>query len=119
MEEVIKYVINNQFIVVVVFLSICLVTYFLFSKSFKLALVIVLLLCGLCGYFYMQDPATAGKRLGNLWKGVKEKTVKVTESSSDAYSKGKEYIEKGKKAKEDEEKRIFSPSPAKEEKETP
>jgi uncharacterized membrane protein len=101
MEEVINFATNNQFTVVAVFLGVCLVTYCLFSKFFKLGLVIICLFVGLCGYFYMQDPSTAKERITNLWEGTKEKTIKAAASSSDAYTKGKGYIEAGKKAKDE------------------
>lgn len=101
MDEIIQYVTSHQFTVAAVFLSVCLFTYLLFGKFFKLALAIVIVIVGLCVYFYIQDPATVGERIGNIWGSVKEKTVKVTESSNDAYTKGKEYIEKGKKVKDE------------------
>jgi len=109
MEEIINYATSHQFTVVAVFLSVCLITWLLFGKFFKIALVIILLIVGLGGYFYMKDPSTAGERIGNFWKNVKEKTVKVTTSSSDAYTKGKGYIEKGKKVKDDAMHDIFDP----------
>jgi uncharacterized membrane protein len=117
MDEIIKYVTTNQFTVVAVLLAICLVVFIIFRKYFKLGLVIILLLCGLCGFFYIKDPDAAKAKISDAWKSVKEKTVNVTSSSSDAYTKGKEYIEKGRKAKEEAEQRIFD-SP-KEEKKTP
>jgi len=107
MEEIIEYVTNNQFAVAAVFLSVCLITYLLFGKFFKLALVVILLITGLCGYLFIKDPTTAKGRISNIWETVKEKTVKITASSNEAYTKGKGYIEKGKKAKEDEVQRIF------------
>jgi len=117
MEEIIKYVTSNQLTVVAVFLSVCLIVWLLFGKFFKIAMVAILLIVGLCGYLYMKDPATAGEKIGNFWGNVKEKTVKVTESSSDVYTKGKEYIEKGKKIKDEAVEGIFAPLKKEEEEE--
>jgi len=107
MEELIEYVTSHQFTVVAVFLSVCLITWLLFGKFFKLAMAVMVVVAGLCGYLFVKDPGTAKEKISNIWETVKEKTVNITTSSNDAYTKGKGYIEKGKKAKEDEVQRIF------------
>jgi|GEM_PF-5176232 len=101
MEEFIEIIKNHQLIVAAIIIAICLISFFLFNKFFKVALLVMLIIAGLCGYFYAQEPSTVKERMGNIWTGVKDKTVKATESTSGAFTKGKEYIEKGKKDKEE------------------
>lgn len=114
MDGLIEYATSHQFTVIAVFLSICLIAYLFFGKFFKLALAIMLLFVGLCGYLYTQDSVIEGKSVRNIWESVKEKTLDIVGSSS-GLSKGEGYISKGKKAKEDAVEGIFDSKKEKQE----
>jgi len=104
MDEIIKYVMNHQFTVMIAVICAFLITWFIFKKLFKLAFFMFLIFLGICGYFYLKNPDTARENIGKTLETAKTKTFETLEKGKATYEKGKEYVEKGKKMAEDADK---------------
>jgi len=74
-----------------------LVVYFLFKQLLKVALVFLLILLAIGGYFYLKDPQKMPRNMAQTL----EKAGKVVDTGKQAYEKGKAIAEKGKKLTED------------------
>ncbi len=109
MDEIIKYVTNHPFTVLIAVFCAFLITWFIFKKLFKLAFFMFLIFLGICGYFYLKNPDTARENIGKTLETAKTKTFETLEKGKATYDKGKEYVEKGKKMKEDVDK-ILGPT---------
>jgi len=100
MDEIIKYVMNHQFTVLIAVFCAFLITWFIFKKLFKLALFMFLIFLGICGYFYLKNPDTARENISKTLESAKTKTFETLEKGKATYNKGKEYVEKGEKMRE-------------------
>ncbi len=96
MDEMINYVMSHQFTVVLAVLCALFLTWFLFKKLFKLALLVLIVFAGFCGYFYLKNPDTARENIMKTVETAEKKTLETLEKSKTTYNKGKEYVEKGK-----------------------
>lgn len=85
---------------IVIFLAL-LVLYFIFKKLVKMALLILLALIALCGYFYFKDPGRMPENVFESLEKAKVQTEKMVEKGKDAYQTGKAVVEKGKKLTEE------------------
>lgn len=104
MDEIIKYVTSHQFTVLLAVICAFFITWFIFKKLFKLALLFFLIFLGICGYFYIKNPDTARENIKKTMETAEKKTLETWEKGITVYNKGKEYIEKGKKKIEDADK---------------
>lgn len=85
---------------IVIFLAL-LVLYFIFKKLVKMALLILLALIALGGYFYFKDPKTMPENVMGTLEKAKTQTERMVEKGRDAYQTGKSVVEKGKKLTEE------------------
>lgn len=104
MDDIIKYVTSHQFTVWLAVFCAFFITWFIFKKLFKLALIVFLIFLGICGYFYMKNPDTARENIKKTVETAEKKTLDTLEQGLTTYKKGKEYVEKGKKKLEDADK---------------
>ncbi len=84
----------------VIFLAL-LVLYFIFKKLVKMALLILLALIALCGYFYLKDPETMPENVMGTLEKAKAQTERMVEKGKNAYQTGKAVVEQGKKLTEE------------------
>jgi predicted membrane protein len=101
MDEIIKYVTTHQFTVLLAIFCAFFITWFIFKKLFKMALLTLLVFFGLCGYFYLKNPDTARENIKKTLESAETKTLETVKKGITAYNKGKEYVEKGKEKVED------------------
>ena len=95
MEQVFHYLSTPVGILVAIFGAL-LILYFMLKKLVKLALLVVLVLFGLAGYYYFQDPATMPQKMKQTLQGAKTKTEHAVEKGKGAYRTGREIYGKGK-----------------------
>jgi uncharacterized membrane protein len=101
MEFFWSYLHTHQFAVIAV-VTIALVTiYFLFKNLIKLALIFVLILILVGGYFYLTAPRKSPEDIINALRKAKDQTERVVEKGKDAYQKSKDVLDKGKQISED------------------
>jgi outer membrane lipopolysaccharide assembly protein LptE/RlpB len=86
-------------IIAVIFVGL-LIVYFLFKQLLKLALLFLLILLAVGGYFYFKDPRKMPQNMMKTLEKAKTETGKALEKGKEAYSKGKAIAEKGKKLTE-------------------
>jgi hypothetical protein len=108
MDEITKSVMSHQLTVLIAVFCAFFITWFIFKKLFKLALFVFLIFLGTCGYFYLKNPDTARENIKKTLESAETKTFETVEKGMTAYSKGKEYVEKGKKKVEDVDKILNS-----------
>ncbi|MBA4396378.1 MAG: hypothetical protein C0394_03190 [Syntrophus sp. (in: bacteria)] len=77
-----------------------LIVYFLFKQLLKLALLFLVILLAVGGYYYFKDPDKMPQNMMQTLEKAKTETGKALETGKEAYSKGKALAEKGKKLTE-------------------
>jgi F0F1-type ATP synthase membrane subunit b/b' len=97
MDEITKYFMSHQFTVLIAVFCAFFITWFIFKKLFKLALLVFLIFLGICGYFYLKNPDTARENIKKTLESAETKTFETLEKGKATYNKGKEYVEKRKK----------------------
>jgi len=95
MEQVFHYLSTPVGILVAIFGAL-LILYFMLKKLVKLALLVVLVLVGLAGYYYFQDPATMPQKMKQTLQGAKARTESVVAKGKGAYRTGRNIYDKGK-----------------------
>ena len=90
---------HPMIIIAVIFVGL-LIVYFLFKQLLKLALLFLLILLAVGGYFYFKDPRKMPQNMMKTLEKAKTETGKAVEKGKEAYSKGKAIAEKGKKLTE-------------------
>ena len=90
---------HPMIIIAVIFVGL-LIVYFLFKQLLKLALLFLLILLAVGGYFYFKDPRKMPQNMMKTLEKAKTETGKALEKGKEAYSKGKAIAEKGKKLTE-------------------
>jgi membrane protein implicated in regulation of membrane protease activity len=95
MEQVFHYLSTPAGILVAIFGAL-LILYFMLKKLVKLALLVVLVLFGLAGYYYFQDPATMPQKMKQTLQGARARTESAVEKGKGAYRTGREIYDKGK-----------------------
>jgi hypothetical protein len=90
---------HPMIIIGVIFIGL-LVVYFLFKHLLKLALLFLLFLLAVGGYFYFKDPEKMPRNMMETLEKAKTGTGKAIETGKEAYSKGRAIAEKGKKLTE-------------------
>ncbi|PKN05579.1 MAG: hypothetical protein CVU74_00965 [Deltaproteobacteria bacterium HGW-Deltaproteobacteria-9] len=90
---------HPMIIIAVIFVGL-LIVYFLFKQLLKLALLFLLILLAVGGYFYFKDPRKMPQNMMETLEKAKTETGKAVEKGKEAYSKGKAIAEKGKKLTE-------------------
>jgi len=90
---------NPMIIIGIIFVGL-LIVYFLFKQLLKLALLFLLILLGIGGYFYFKDPKKMPQNMMETLEKARTETVKAVEKSKEVYLKGKAITEKGKKLTE-------------------
>lgn len=89
-------------VAVIAVMTIALVTiYFLFKNLIKLAILFLLLLILVGGYFYLTAPKKSPEDITRALKKAKDQTEMAVEKGKSAYQKGKDFVEKGKQLSED------------------
>lgn len=106
MEEIINFILQNQFTAAVAAFLGILFLYFTFKKLIKFALLMAILLIAMVGYMYFKDHQTAPKDVKEMMQTVKEKTEKIVDKGKDVYDTGKSIVEKGQKITREAEKMI-------------
>lgn len=101
MDNIIENLSNNPLIFLGTVLVVFLIGYFIFKQLFKIALLGLLILLGLGGYYYFKDPKTAPEKIRHVLTDVKDKTAKTVETGKKTYEKGKELYGKAKDLNED------------------
>ncbi|NLN59600.1 MAG: hypothetical protein GX147_02605 [Deltaproteobacteria bacterium] len=112
MDELIRYITSHQLTVAIAVCCAFFITWFLFKKLFKMALLVLLIFLGIYGYFYWKNPETAKQNIQSTLKTAEQKTIESVEKGITGYKMGKEYIEKGKQKIEEVDK-IWHPEPGK------
>jgi uncharacterized protein YxeA len=95
---------SHQFTILLAVACAFFITWFIFKKLFKLALLVFLVFVGICGYFYIKNPDTARENIKKTMESTEKKTVETWDKGVETYKKAEEYVEKGKKKIEDAEK---------------
>lgn len=90
---------HPMIIVGIIFIGL-LIAYFLFKQLLKLALIFLLILLAVGGYYYLKDPAKMPQNMMETLEKAKTETGKAVEKGKEAYEKGKAIAEKGKKLTE-------------------
>ena len=91
--------VHPMIIIAVIFVGL-LIVYFLFKQLLKLALLFLLILLAVGGYFYFKDPGKMPRNMMETLEKAKTETGKAVEKGKEAYSKGKAIAEKVKKLTE-------------------
>ena len=81
MEQVFHYLSTPAGILVAIFGAL-LILYFILKQLVKLALLVVLVLFGLAGYYYFQDPATMPQKMKQTLQGAKARTESAVENAT-------------------------------------
>ncbi|MBI4632810.1 MAG: hypothetical protein HY742_02820 [Deltaproteobacteria bacterium] len=82
-------------IMVLVFVGLLLV-YFIFKQLIKMAIVLIVLLLALAGYFYFKSPGNVWENMKGTLQKAKTEAGGVVEKGKAAYTAGKNLYEKGK-----------------------
>ena len=90
---------HPMIILAVIFVGL-LIVYFLFKQLIKLALLFLLILLALAGYFYFKDPEKMPQNMMETLEKARTETGKAVEKGKEAYSKGKAIAEKGRQLTE-------------------
>jgi uncharacterized protein HemX len=90
---------HPMIIIAIIFVGL-LIVYFLFKQLLKLALLFLVILLAIGGYFYFKDPEKMPQNMMEALEKAKTETGKAVEKGKEAYSKGKAIAEKGKKLTE-------------------
>jgi len=90
---------HPMIIIAVIFIGL-LVVYFLFKQLLKLALLFLLILLAVGGYFYFKDPEKMPRNMMETLEKAKTGTGKAVEKGKEVYSTGRAIAEKGKKLTE-------------------
>ena len=100
MDNLIQNLSAHPMIIIAVIFVGLLIVYFLFKQLLKLALLFLLILLAVGGYFYFKDPRKMPQNMMETLEKAKTETGKAVEKGKEAYSKGKAIAEKGKKLTE-------------------
>jgi hypothetical protein len=96
MDQLIDYLSNNPLVFLGAVFIAFLIIYFIFKQLFKIALLFLLILLGLGGYYYFKDPKTAPEKIKTVLTEVKDKTASTVEKGKKTYEKGKDLYGKAK-----------------------
>ncbi len=97
MDDIIKYITSQQFIIgVCVFVAI-LIIFFLFKKFLKLVLLFILVLIIFGGYLCFKEPEKMPKSLSETMQKAKESTRSVVEKGRGVYDSVKGVYKKAEK----------------------
>lgn len=72
-----------------------LIVYFLFKQLLKLALLFLMILLAIGGYYYFKDPEKMPQNMMETLEKAKTQTIKAVDKSKEVYVKGKAIAEKG------------------------
>jgi len=101
MDNLIENLSNNPLLFLGAVLVVFLIGYFIFKQLFKIALLGLLILLGLGGYYYFKDPKTAPEKIKHVLTEVKDKTAGTVEKGKKTYAKGKDLYGKAKDLNDD------------------
>ena len=95
---ILHYLSTHTLAVMAVTFLVFFIAYFLFKKLIKLALLFLLVLLAVGGYFYFKDPhKKVFENMSQTVQKTRNETGKVVEKGKQTYQKGKDIYEKGKK----------------------
>jgi len=100
MDNILQNLSAHPMIVIAVIFVGLLIVYFLFKQLLKLALLFLMILLAVGGYFYFKDPEKMPQNMMDTLEKAKTETGKAVEKGKEAYSTGKAIAEKGKKIAE-------------------
>ena len=100
MDNILQNLSAHPMIIIVVIFVGLLIVFFLFKQLLKLALLFLMILLAIGGYFYFKDPEKMPQNMMETLEKARTETVKAVEKSKEAYLKGKAIAEKGKKLTE-------------------
>lgn len=100
MDNIIENLSAHPVIIIVIIFAGLLVVYFLFKQLLKLALISLMILLAVGGYFYFKDPEKMPQNMMETLEKAKTETGMAVEKGKEVYSKGKAIVEKGKKLTE-------------------
>lgn len=98
MQEILRILSEHPVAAMASCFVILMALYFLFKSLIKLALVILILVLAIGGYFYFQHPWDRPANLKEAVQKARTETGRVLEKGKEAYGKGKELLGKGKEA---------------------
>lgn len=92
--EAVAHYLSGHPMAIVLLIAVCIVIlYFIFKQLIKMAILFVLILMAMAGYFYFKGT----KSVHEAYEKTKVQTQQVVETGKDVYQKGKDIYEKGKK----------------------
>jgi predicted membrane protein len=94
MDNLIQYLSDNPLIFIAAVFMAFLIIYFIFKQLFKIALLFLLILLAVGGYYYFKDPKSAPEKIKHVLTEVKQKTVSTVEKGKKTYEKGKDFVDK-------------------------
>ena len=101
MDSFWTYFHTHQIAVIAVIVIALVTLYFLFKNLIKLALLFLLILVLVGGYFYLSAPKKSPEDITRALKKAKDQTEMAVEKGKNAYQKGKEFVDKGKQLSDD------------------
>ncbi|MDI6776130.1 MAG: hypothetical protein QMD03_02645 [Syntrophales bacterium] len=102
MDKLAHYLSTHTLAVMAVTFLVFFIAYFLFKKLIKLALLFLLVLLAIGGYFYFKYPEKkVFENMSQIVQKARSQTGTMVEKGKNAYQKGKDIYEKGKKLTRD------------------
>ncbi|PKN71564.1 MAG: hypothetical protein CVU54_00645 [Deltaproteobacteria bacterium HGW-Deltaproteobacteria-12] len=102
MDTIMEYLSAHPMILkgIVIFAAV-IILYFIFKQFIKLALVLLIIVLAVAGYYYFQDPHKMPEKVKNSINSVKSGSDQVVEKSKSFYKDSQELIDKTKELPRD------------------
>jgi hypothetical protein len=97
-EPLVQNLSAHPIVVIAIILVGLLALYFLFRQLLKLALLSLLIVLAVGGYFYFKDPDQMPRNMMETLEKAKTETGRAVETGKEAYFKGKKVAETGREA---------------------
>jgi hypothetical protein len=96
MDDLMHYLSTHPLAIMAVIFAALLLLYFLFKQLIKMALLMVIVLLGLGGYFYYKYPGHAWEHMKGTLQKAGTGAVGTVEKGKEVYKEGKKLLKEGK-----------------------
>ena len=95
-KEILAYVANHPWAVMLAAFAAVLLCYFLIRKIFKLGLLLLLILLAISGYYYFKAPQDSPRNFRQALQETRDKSAQLLKKGKETFKKSKELYEKSK-----------------------
>ncbi len=106
MNDVVQFLSTHPLAVMALVFVVLLIVYFLFKQLVKMALLMIIVLLGLGGYFYFKYPGHTWEHMKGTLQKAKTGAVGTVQKGKEAYQEGKKLFKEGKELTQDLKKAI-------------